>query len=58
MFDDWNSGNLAEKNMGESKAFDEFLTQNPLLRVTKLPSTYGNSAVFHVTRKKGFYDRK
>jgi hypothetical protein len=58
VFDDWNSGNLAEKNMGEKKAFEEFLSQNPMLRVTKLPSTYGNSAVFHVTRKKGFYDRK
>jgi O-methyltransferase len=58
VFDDWNSGNLADKNLGESKAFEEFLTENPLFRVTRLPSTYGNSAVFHVTRKKGLYDRK
>ena len=28
-FDDWNSSNLAEKNLGEKKAFLEFLEENP-----------------------------
>jgi hypothetical protein len=58
VFDDWNSGNLADKNMGERKAFDEFLAENPQFRVRRLPSSYGSSAVFFVTKKKSFYDRK
>jgi len=29
VFDDWNSSNLAEKNEGEKKAFDEFMALNP-----------------------------
>ena len=32
IFDDWNSLNLAEQNMGEKKAFDEFLQENPHLQ--------------------------
>jgi len=28
-FDDWNSSNLASKNLGEKKAFDELLSENP-----------------------------
>jgi hypothetical protein len=28
-FDDWNSLNLASRNLGEKKAFDEFLIENP-----------------------------
>lgn len=31
VFDDWNSGDLAEKNMGEKRAFDEFMKENPQL---------------------------
>ena len=30
-FDDWNSQNLAKKNLGEKKAFDEFLEEHPQL---------------------------
>ena len=28
VFDDWGAGNLAEKNMGEKRAFEEFLKEN------------------------------
>lgn len=28
-FDDWHSSDLASKNLGEKKAFDEFLNENP-----------------------------
>lgn len=28
-FDDWNSSNLAERNLGEKKAFEEFMNENP-----------------------------
>jgi hypothetical protein len=28
-FDDWNAANLASRNLGEKKAFDEFLIENP-----------------------------
>jgi len=29
VFDDWNSGNLADHGLGEKKAFTEFLAENP-----------------------------
>ena len=57
VFDDWNSGNLAEKNMGERKAFEEFRMQNRHFRVRQLPSFYENSAAFLLKRHHGFYDR-
>lgn len=28
-FDDWNSANLADRNLGEKKAFEEFMNENP-----------------------------
>jgi hypothetical protein len=37
-FDDWNSSNLAEKNEGEKKAFDEFLSDNPQFEATEFGS--------------------
>lgn len=55
VFDDWNSGNLADKHMGERRAFDEFMLQNPLLRSHRLPSAYQNAAVFFVTRRHNFF---
>lgn len=33
VFDDWNSNNLADKNLGEKKAFNEFLEANPHFKV-------------------------
>lgn len=55
VFDDW-LGNLAEKNLGEKKAFEEFLQQNKDLKAT-LFSTYeykgdNNGRVFFVERTK------
>jgi hypothetical protein len=29
IFDDWNSSNLADRNLGEKKAFEEFMNENP-----------------------------
>jgi len=28
-FDDWNAANLADRNLGEKKAFEEFMNENP-----------------------------
>lgn len=50
VFDDWNSGNLAGKNMGEAKAFFEFIEENPQFSFVQLKSMYENSAVFLLTR--------
>lgn len=35
-FDDWNSWNLADKDLGEKKAFEEFLANNPRFSATEL----------------------
>jgi len=45
-FDDWHSGGLADRNLGEKKAFDEFLAEHPALTVKPLEG----SAAFWVTR--------
>jgi O-methyltransferase len=39
-FDDWNAGNgkLAKNNMGQKRAFDEFLKENPVFVVDELES--------------------
>jgi hypothetical protein len=59
VFDDWNSGNLAERNLGEKKAFTEFLEKyGKAFHVHQMPSCYDNSAVFLLTRMKGFYGRQ
>lgn len=50
LFDDWHAENLALRNLGEKKAFDEFLEDNPGLTVTPLPSYCSNAAVFLVER--------
>lgn len=49
-FDDWNSGALAERNLGEKKAFDEFLAEHPEFIAEPLPAYSEGSAVFLVTR--------
>lgn len=51
VFDDWHSQNLAARNLGEKKAFDEFLVINQSLIATPLPSYRDNSAVFLVERQ-------
>ncbi|MHC4177692.1 MAG: TylF/MycF/NovP-related O-methyltransferase [Planctomycetota bacterium] len=50
-FDDWNSDGLAEKNLGEKRAFTEFLTEHPCFEVADFGSYSEDAAVFHVTRK-------
>lgn len=50
LFDDWYSSGLDEKNLGEKRAFGEFLDSNPGLIVTNMGSYSDNSQVFHVRR--------
>jgi O-methyltransferase len=52
-FDDWNAEDLAEKNMGEKKAFDEFLEENPQFEAKECPElVYVKvSNVFRIFRK-------
>ncbi len=57
VFDDWHSGDdLAEKNLGEKKAFEEFLQQNPDLQAEQIGAYscygYANGVVFHVRRSR------
>lgn len=37
VFDDWNAGGLAERNLGQRRAFDEFLARHPELSATEIP---------------------
>ena len=55
-FDDWNSNNLAEKNLGEKRAFDEFLNKNPDLVAKELGSytekaEWDTSKIFLISRQ-------
>jgi hypothetical protein len=51
VFDDWNSGDLAAKNLGEKKAFLEFMEENKSrFEADQLPSLYPSSAVFLMKR--------
>ncbi|NEQ65772.1 MAG: class I SAM-dependent methyltransferase [Symploca sp. SIO2D2] len=50
-FDDWYSQNLDQKNMGEKRAFDEFLQENPHFGTEKLGSYTANAQIFRVFRK-------
>jgi hypothetical protein len=57
-FDDWRSGqgsaerDLAERNLGEKRAFDEFLAEHPEFHAVEQPDLRyaANAAVFLVTR--------
>lgn len=53
VFDDWNSSNLADKNLGEKKAFEEFMATHPHF-VAEDFSTYSykgkpNGKLFKIT---------
>jgi O-methyltransferase len=50
-FDDWHSNDLAEKNMGEKKAFDEFLQSHPNFTVQEFGTYAHHAACFIVTRQ-------
>ena len=49
LFDDWNSGNLAARDLGEKRAFAEFLSGGEFT-VERCESYTGNAAVFFVSR--------
>lgn len=50
LFDDWHAGDLATQNLGEKRAFDEFLRRNPRMEATPLPAYSETSAVFLLSR--------
>lgn len=50
LFDDWKAGGLDERNLGERKAFSEFLAENPQFRAEPLEPYSEDSMVFLVTR--------
>lgn len=49
--DDWNTGDLAEKGLGEKRAFEEFLLEHRDLNAEAIGSYNQNSQVFFVTRR-------
>jgi predicted O-methyltransferase YrrM len=52
LFDDWYSGNrLADRNLGEKRAFDEFLSENGCFKAEELNSYTENAKVFLITRE-------
>ncbi len=51
LFDDWHSGGgLAQRNLGEKRAFDEFVSKNPQFTSEQLSSYHPNAEVFLVKR--------
>jgi hypothetical protein len=50
LFDDWNSENLAARNMGQKRAFDEFLSAREF-SVEPMKTYTANAAVFFVSRR-------
>ena len=51
VFDDWHSFDLANKGLGEAKAFDEFLEKNTDIKVLReLPGYNAESKIFYVGR--------
>lgn len=51
VFDDWKLNDLDVKEMGEYRAFNEFLSQNPHLHATEIASYNRKSKAFLVTPK-------
>ena len=51
MFDDWHAGQLAEKNLGEKKAFEEFLADWPCFSAERFESYGTRAETVFVTRK-------
>jgi len=45
VFDDWHSFGLSDRNLGEKRAFDEFLGENPSLRATDIGTYTRRGAV-------------
>jgi O-methyltransferase len=53
LFDDWYAFGLAEDGLGEKRAFDEFLAENPELTAEEFGSYTENAKVFIVMRRLG-----
>jgi O-methyltransferase len=51
LFDDWNSEDLAARNLGEKRAFDEF-SSGGAFTVDPLQTYSANAAVFFVSRRR------
>lgn len=52
LFDDWHTGGLARRNLGERRAFEESLAATPDLEVVGELEPYSDaSSVFHVRRR-------
>lgn len=53
IFDDWDAYHLAERGLGERRAFEEFLADHPEYRAVELELRYGHDArVFLVTHER------
>ncbi len=52
IFDDWFAFQAAERNLGEKRAFEEFLGRHPELEPTELGGYYGHSLIFRVARRR------
>ena len=50
IFDDWSSGGLDKKKLGEKRAFDEFLTSKPEFSAEPIAQYGPNSRVFRISR--------
>ena len=50
-FDDWKTSHLDQRNLGEKRAFDEFLQEKPFFTVEEFGDYGGNSIAFVVIRK-------
>jgi O-methyltransferase len=50
LFDDWNTGDLAAKNLGERKAFEEWLAESGCFRAEPFGTYRVKSETFMVTR--------
>jgi hypothetical protein len=50
-FDDWNSENLAARNLGQKRAFDEFLADREFI-VEPMETYTSNAVVFFVSRRE------
>jgi hypothetical protein len=51
LFDDWTAGGLDQKNLGEKKAFIEFLDAHPEFSESDMGSYGMHSKVFHIVRQ-------
>ena len=52
IFDDRFSAGLADRNMGEKRAFQEFLAEHPFFDCAEMGGYNANSLMFHVRRRR------